>query len=728
MAYDSYNWISRKHEERLGFWGLGRGFRSARLRFALVAVGGIASILGAGQTARAVECPNEALRVAQSATHLPDCRAYEQVSPLDGTPYLEDPENEVHAARASSAGGGITWFSYNPLSSALGGGFYDLSTRTSSGWATQSVTPRQSTSNGPYFACVPAMFFSADLSRSVLMDGFDSARPSQGAERGACGSNAPALVEDEPEGFQNVFLRDDLTGSYRLVDVTPPAITPADATFQDASEDFSHVVFEDGAKLTADAPAGASLYAWVDGNVSLVTVLPDGTPSTGTLPEAVSPMGNLLGGAPYTHLVSADGTRIIFETEGKLYLRENVGEPQSVIGLGGECLESARACTVQIDASQAEGAGGGGSFVAASASDTKIFFTDGPEAKLTADTLEGSGQHLYEYDTATGELSDLTPAGALGFQGFSGISQDGGYLYLVASAAFDGGIASRPNLYVFHAGTVKLIATLSEQDNFDWIPAYLTARVSSDGRYLAFNSIEPLKVPTEERDEIYRYDAVASVLTCVSCDPGGAPPAGSAAIARAEPTSESGAPNYLQRQLLDDGRVFFDTATALVAGAANGKVNVYEYNGGDLSLISSGSSDTNSYFYDASSSGEDVYFVTTQHLVGEDTANGMRLYDARVNGGFPEPEALRSPCGGEECRGPASESSSYQSVVTTALGASGNLGVKHTSAGATRKQKLEQALRACRRFRRLRRRAACTRRAHVRYGSRSTLATRGGGK
>lgn len=701
--------------------------RSATLRslVALAALGFVCLMLGA-KGARAAECPNEALRIAQSAGALPDCRAYELVSPPDGTPYLEDPGNEVEAARASSVGGGIAWFSYSPLSTSLGGGFYDLSTRKTSGWVTESVSPRLSTRDSGSIACTSAIFFSADLSKGVLTDGHNSAGANNGAAAN-CGSNDPPLVEGEPEGVQNVFWRDNLTGEYRLIDSIPAEAAPRDAVFQDASDDFSHVVFEDGAKLEADAPPGASLYEWVNGAVSLVTVLPDGTPSAGSLPYAVNPPVTVSGPAPYMHPMSADGTRVVFQSEGRLYMRENLGQEQSAIGPEDRCLEPAKACTVQLDASRAGGAGGGGGFLAANASDTKVFFADGWEAGLTPGTVEGSGQHMYEYNSETGELEDLTPAGNLGLYGSSGVSDSGAYLYLVAEASLNGeGVPGSPNLYVLHEGMFRFIATLDPSNESDWRPEFWTSRVSASGQYFAFNSTLSFTgydnrdaVTGGLDDEIYIYDASTSSLHCVSCDPSGARPTGSASIDHAETTSLLGMPNYLQRQLVDDGHVFFNTASALVGGAANGKTNVYEYFEGRVSLISSGTSGANSYFYDASANGEDVYFVTTQHLVGGDAANGMRLYDARIDGGFPEPEASPALCTGEGCRGTLS-AVALLSAATTDLHASGNVSARHVEhvVTLTRRQKLKQALRACRHGRRSRERMACRRRAQRRYGVR----------
>ena len=703
-------------------------------------------VLVSARGARAAGCANEGVRSAQFSTFLPDCRAYELVSPPDGVPYLKGVSEASGAptelpsslgVRASGVGGGVAWFSFYPLSGSPGGGFYTLSRRGAGGWVSEDVTPRLSTRDLPLFACNPLLFFSGDLSRSVLTDGIDSASV-YGPGDGSCGVNDPALVEGEPEGFQDVFLRNSATGSYSLVNMTPPETVPANAYFQGASEDFSHVVFEDAAVLTAGAPAGASLYEWVGGSLHLVTVLPDGAASAGVLPGAVHE-GNEQGTAPVTNPVSGDGSRVVFEAGGKLYLREGVERVgESAVGPGGECAESAKACTVQLDAAQPSGPGGGGVFLAANAPGTVVFFTD--TADLTG-SATGVGQHLYEYSTATGVLTDLTPAGELGLEGLSAISRDGSYLYVAATAALTGeATVGHANLYVFHAGVPRFIATLEANptERLNWLPSVstglpplLTARVSSSGRFFVFNSARRLTAAdntdavTGEQDvEVYLFDAeaVSEALRCISCGVGR--PLGSAAIQPVERSSESPAPVYVQRNLLDDGRVFFDSFNPLTAGAVNGRANVYEYAGGQVSLISSGTSEFGAFFLDASPGGEDVYFATVQHLVRGDGANGPRLYDARVNGGYPEPATV-VPCGGEGCSGPAPGAPSSPALSSTGLHGSGNLPAPQV-VPLTPRERLVRALVACRRVRKAHKRAACVRRARAHY--RAELARHGGGK
>src|SRR4029077_18445961 len=199
------------------------------------------------------------------------------------------------------------------------------------------------------------------------------------------------------------------------------------------------------------------------GAVHLVTILPDDkTPVQGSLAGATT---NGIEGphnlANVRFAVSANGSRVFFQAGGDLYVRENGDQEQSPLDAEGDCVDPAKACTLQVDASQGSGPGGGGVFLAANASGSEVFFTDGDAAGLTSDTVSGSGQNLYEYDLETGKLTDLTPAGQAGVEGLSGTSEDGSYVYFVAVGALaSGAVAGQPNLYLFHAGTMTFIATL----------------------------------------------------------------------------------------------------------------------------------------------------------------------------------------------------------------------------------------------------------------------------
>jgi hypothetical protein len=109
---------------------------------------------------------------------------------------------------------------------------------------------------------------------------------------------------------------------------------------------------------------------------------------------------------------------------------------------------------------------------------------------------------------------------------------------------------------------------------------------------------------------------------------------------------------YPQRYVSETGQVFFDSTDPLVSSAANGRLNVYEYEDGAPHLISGGTSEADSYFLDASPDGRNVFFATTQPLLKADTNAAYNIYDARVEGGFAEAQESAA-CEGEECRGAA---------------------------------------------------------------------------
>ena len=77
--------------------------------------------------------------------------------------------------------------------------------------------------------------------------------------------------------------------------------------------------------------------------------------------------------------------------------------------------------------------------------------------------------------------------------------------------------------------------------------------------------------------------------------------------------------------------------------------------GGCVALISSGTSSSESAFYDASENGDDVFFTTTSRLVGEDYDNGYDVYDAHVCGAEGVPcrtaPVAPPPCdSGDSCK------------------------------------------------------------------------------
>jgi hypothetical protein len=620
----------------------------ARLRRGTVLICGLLS--ACGPSVGALWAPSGACALtaasasaSAAAQGLPDGRVYELVSPVDksdGEVYRV----EVGAGDQASLGGeAMAYVSLAAFPGSPSAGIFYLASREANGWSSQNLVPPQSPGDS---LCVPEyLAYSADLSKGILTDG--------GSE---CGQDSPPLVNGEPQGVANLFVRDNSDGSYRLVDVTPANVTPESSRFEGVSADFNHVFFSSTAQLAVNAPSEENLYEWSGGAVSLVGLF-DNEP----LPGAQLGDGPL--GSHRLHAVSEDGSRVFFTANGNLYLRER------------------GTTTTQIDAAQGPGAGGGGQFMTASADGSKVFFIDNATAGLTNSTVAGSGANLYEYDVNDATLTDLTPGATAAVMGVLGASEDGSYVYYAAEGALAGAAtAGQPNLLVEHDGTTTFIGTLDAGDSSDW-SANGSARVTPDGTHLAFDSLASLTgydntdANTASPDtEVFLYDAVANQLSCASCNPSGASPIGSSSI-------EAGNnPDYVQRNLSADGsRLFFNSEDALSPRAIDGKQNVYEYEHGQVYLISSGTSSDDSTFLDASSSGDDVFFRTREQLVAQDTDDGLDVYDARVGGGFPTQPAPTG-CQGEECLGPLSTAPTLPSPGSALLA-----GLESTPSGASSK-------------------------------------------
>jgi hypothetical protein len=655
--------------------------------------------MGEGSARGAEGCPNEGIRIQQGASELPGCRAYEMVTPIEkgsGEPEFGSASaltpsavTTINGIRASVDGERLAWAS-EPVPGAQGFGVSHLSSRGGTGWTSGDIVPSMAPANDllcPLLMGVSG--WSTDLTRSVLdlpagPPAVNALAPRGFREEEECGNDEPRLIAGEPEHFRNLFVRDNIAGSYALVNITPDNVVwpePEEnlqpywpASFLAGSDDLSHVVFEEELALTPDAPlgyrGGNELYEWAGGQVRLVTILPDGTPVHGALAGATR---NYFAGpgeprslnvAQFRHAVSANGSRILFEAEGGLYLRKDGSE------------------TFQVDASHGSDPSGGGTFMVASADGSRIFFT--AERRLTSDSTAGPGQpDLYEYrlnPDDSSSLVDLTvtsgePANVLGV---SGASHDGDRVYFVArgilsavpNSAGDLPAPGEANLYLAEGGGITFVATLDASDDCDWkadescgvgleTSSGLTARVSTDGSFLGFNSVRSLtgydnSDPStgEPHIEIFLYDASNNELNCASCNPSGMPATEGAAIRWPSNPGQNGnwSNAYPQRNVSDKGQVFFHTSAALVPRDGNGVRDVYEYADGALRLISTGSGSSGFHFLDATPDGGNVFLATAQALLSRDIDSQVDYYDARARGGFLEPPPPTPSCDASSCR------------------------------------------------------------------------------
>ena len=492
------------------------------------------------------KCPNEALRGGASAA-LPDCRAYEMVSPLEksggGASFVD--------SRASVSGEAVAYFSpggfAGPKSRLLEGRY--VSRRGVGGWSTRNVSPpytdyRAVAGHNPPFG---QSLFAPDLSSGILT------------------SLYTPLVGGQAVGYVNIYVADTEDGSYQPVTADPPEAEYkpfAEGSFdqgpqpEGASTDLGRVVFQQQASLCCGAsPGRGHVYEWEDGRLSLVDVPPE----KGGKFEAEDDVGSTanfnepaINGDPW-RAVSGDGSRVFFTGAagatskgatnifGQLYVREN---PTSIVD---GCGVSGGACTVEVSASQRSVPDPNGPRSAfyrdASVSGSQVFFTSRAELTNDADTgADDNAANLYDYDLETGVLTDLSavtgmekmedPDGAA-VLGLVSASDDGSYVYFVANGVLAGGakegncrvdygegvvVGGRAcSLYVEHDGAggweqPRFIATLAGSnlhqftlerenrngDEADWVgyeeedqdfgPGRHTARVSGDGTLLVFQS------------------------------------------------------------------------------------------------------------------------------------------------------------------------------------------------------------------------------------------------
>jgi hypothetical protein len=333
-----------------------------------------------------------------------------------------------------------------------------------------------------------------------------------------------------------------------------------------------------------------------------------------------------------------------------------------------------------------------------------------------------------------------SPAAAAGAGGTSviAVSADGSHVYFSAQGVLTGANAEgrqptdgAENLYVYDTATARtafIATTITEGETGE-------AEATPDGRYLLFSSRARLTPYDNDGSlcngqfghpgpcpEIYRYDASAEAILCVSCNPG-VPPA-RAAFNLNIPRGPAEGP---VRAISDDGGyVFFNSLAPLVPAATNGTIDVYEWHEGHgISLIGSGTNETPSYFLNASPDGSNVFFGTHASLVPADTGSEGDLYDARIcTAAEPCVQAAPSEeglCEGDACAHPpgAPDDASPSSLTFTGPGdLVSELGPPLVTRTATqlRAERLARALTACRQERSKRRRVACEKQARKRYG------------
>jgi hypothetical protein len=589
-------------------------------------------------------CPNDAFRTGPSAA-LPDCRAYELVTPPDtgGRPPMGAGLGGVSfwGLPASPAGERVSFKIVNGLIPGLDGtaslqGDPYLSARGPDGWSTVATG-----GNGTETTTVAPGGRSPDQTYSVWA-----------AER-----EGPAVVGAArtvylryPDGHSELFGRGSLA--------TDPFAVP-----KLISEGGGHMIFTSSLHLENGAQPAGKLAVYdrtADGITHVASLLPgDETPSGS---QAVLYQGSSLDGRGIAFTVSEAGTPT-------LHLRY---EDQQSYEIG--------------DSLTFEGVAEGGK---------RVFY------------LEAGS--LYAFDVEAGKIPFATSGDVtvvnVSADGTTAYFISPSKLTSAPNPLGAKAIAGEENLYRSHEGTILFVGTVSEADVdgegvfpglglwADVVKAGSFAadpsRSTEDGGVLLFESDADL-TPYDSGGsrQVYRFDSGADQLTCLSCNPTGEQPSGDALLQNATIDTVQPEPNsvfdVVDNLSAGGRRAFFQSPDPLVAADTDSLLDVYEWEAqgegtcadpaGCLFLISSGRSEKVNYLYAASASGEDVFFRTSDRLVAADKEAVPSIYDARIGGGFPQ-AAPPAECEGEGCR-PSLSPPPILPSPGSASGKSGNVSPK----------------------------------------------------
>ncbi len=549
----------RAHGLSLGAGRLSRITRSTRRRadrvavlvWALALAGGTALVL-LPPVASAEECPNAAFRTGPSA-HLPDCRAYEMVSP---------PFKDMGYARVGGISrSGLSMNLY--VNGAFAGvegypnvifpipGVTYTTQRTAAGWVSTPDDP-------PTSEYLP--YLRQDFTNLA------------GETEDDMGNQVTMWVDRgvrQPGNTLDFFMR---RADRSIVDIGPivppttPSATPARMGFDVSvvpvgsspnGTRFFFTTLHDHWPSDGTEEGRGSLYEYLGtGNTTPLLVEVD---NSGAL---ISQCGTSLGGGEtfngYTesdhNAVSTDGNTVFFTAGFKdpscngnappvaeLYARIDNGLPGAhTVAISEPSKEDCSPCDTEA------GVLADAHFQGASEDGSKVFFTT-TQPLLGGDTSE----NLYEYDfdapagervvrVTAGDATVSNPAPGLVHMEIAGLSplnsEDGSHVYFVATGALtsvpngegESAETGAENLYVFERGTrfpgghMAFVARLSEKDVSSRIPPFFPSErwqpeTTPDGRFLVFASERDLTPDdTSTARQIFEYDAQTATLVRVS--------------------------------------------------------------------------------------------------------------------------------------------------------------------------------------------------------------------
>lgn len=620
-------------------------------------------------------CPAEGFRTGLS-TQLPDCRAYEQVTPIE-----KEGAAEPFTYQDLLGGGALVGEDGNHIvldhaftSWGPGQSPYFFA-RTPSGWNMTAGTPQPEAGLSSY---VPEVY-NPDLTQFGFVASWDNSRNPDG-ER-----TSPQLE----------FKLGPAGGPYPIAASVPSSSI---TRWVGASEDFGKLILQSEDHSLLGYPTGTTsgedIYEYSEGQLHQINVL-GGSPGT-----SISACGAQIafGSAENTvngnktstpHAVSADGSRVFFydNCTHHLYMRVDGAETRDV---------------------------GEYTFLAA----------DATGSRLLLEKHSGQTYEFFLYDVDAASAKHLFSAHEERVSASLSVAEDFTAIYfrstetLTSQAPVTDGRTEDLYRYDIPSETLGFVVQeVAGQSQFGGL--------SPNGLYYYFSAQQVGGLPVGNgggEGQLFRYDSAQDVVECVSCaspfDP--EPKMGlSPLISGTQGLMNNGLPRVTYISANGD-YAFFATPAALLPQDLNGEIppeptsckggcserpdgtpstDIYEWRRdglhgcaqlqGCLGLITTG---TDGYFVGligTTASGRDVFFTTRSQLVPQDRDGAIDIYDARIGGGFrPPPPAAE--CEGDACSTPFAAPNDLTPSSFTFHGA-GNVisgpAITTTAKGVHKKQK-----------------------------------------
>ncbi len=642
-------------------------------------------------------CPNASVRQQSGSNTLPDCRAYELVSPEDAGITIVYPASVPFSPTATAPSRVVFGGAYGliegtgPAANNVGDTY--VATRTANGWKTRyagipsteaNAAGKPPWKNASYEPDKWLMDTLSDPSLSTIVDWNNGYRRADGEE--LFGSTNSYKSSNAP------YVWDSTTGDQVDRWPTNVATIPGGEYFKGktaASADLTHFVFtSDIAFAIGGEPGDMYDNDTVQRSVKVISLDAKHEHISEPSPTAVSEDGS--------HILMTSGAGQLYLSVDDAITYELVpGKAVNYLGMTPDGRKIYFTSTEDLTEDKSDPDTSRDLYMWSEDSSTPNHLT------LISKGNEPNAGNTDACSASWTEQCNIVPISFASYtsaQGGGGgspysdnfIAAENGDIYFLSPEQLHGanGVVGMENLYDFRNGKLQFVAALEPSgiactiDQFSPIcseNAVARMEITPDDGHMAFlTGSKIFGYENAGHSEMYLYTPETEELICVSCVPTGKPPV----------SDVTGSHNGLF--MTNDGRTFFETEDPLVPQDTNAAKDVYEYVDGRPQLITSGTNVGNNTYglatimalpglVGVSADGTDLYFATYDELVGQDrNGEAVKIYDARSGGGFQFNPPVPPCVAADECHGPGSVAPiATPSGTGSDLGPSGNLQPSH---------------------------------------------------